>query len=199
MDLRKILRAGKRSTQDDQKDLVERVDTLPGLARVFKGLRPLLPVFSSYVLSFVYIGIYWNNHHHLLQAVERVSGGVLWANLHLLFWLSLVPFTTRWMGQSDFAPVPTATYGVVLLAAALAYWILQGAILRQDGCDSVLARAIGRDLKGKASPAIYALAIVGTFVHPYFACALYALVALIWIVPDRRIERALAEVDERIA
>ena len=157
-----------------------------------EALRPLVPVLLSYVLSFVYVGIYWNNHHHLLRATERVSGGMLWANLHLLFWLSLVPFVTGWMGENGFAPVPTALYGVVLLAAALAYWVLVRAILREEPSDSVLAAAVGRDLKGTVSPVIYVVAIGLAFVCPWAACALYVAVALLWLVPDRRIERALA-------
>ena len=156
------------------------------------ALRPLLPVLLSYVLSFVYLGIYWNNHHHMLYVTERVSGGVLWANLHLLFWLSLVPFVTGWMGENSFAAVPTALYGVVLLMAAIAYGILQGAILAGQGRDSVLAAAVGRDLKGRLSPVLYAAAIPAAFLRPWIADAVYVFVALMWLVPDRRIERALA-------
>jgi uncharacterized membrane protein len=158
----------------------------------FAALAPLLPVFSSYVLSFVYLGIYWNNHHHMVHVTTHVSGGVLWANLHLLFWLSLVPFVTSWMGENSFAPVPTALYGVVLLMAAIAYWILQRAIIRQEGRDSVLANALGRDLKGKVSPILYAAAIPAALFEPWIAGAVYLGVALMWLVPDRRIERALA-------
>ncbi len=154
-------------------------------------LKPLLPVFSSYVLSFVYLGIYWNNHHHLMHTVERVSGGILWANLHLLFWLSLVPFVTGWMGENRFAAAPTALYGVVLLAAALAYTLLQSRILAQHGRDSVLGRALGRDLKGKLSVALYLIAIPAAFASTWIAGGLYTLVALIWLIPDRRIERSL--------
>jgi uncharacterized membrane protein len=157
------------------------------------ALVPLLPVFLSYVLSFVYIGIYWNNHHHMLRATARVSGGVLWANLHLLFWLSLVPFMTGWVGENHFAPTPTACYGVVLLMAAISYWILQHAILCANGRDSLLAKAVGRDLKGNISPVIYAVAILSTLASPWIAQGLYVLVALIWLVPDRRIEKALEE------
>ena len=156
------------------------------------SLRPLLPVFLSYVLSFVYLGIYWNNHHHMLHVTERVSGAILWANLHLLFWLSLIPFVTGWMGENHFAPGPTALYGVVLLLAAIAYWILQATILVKHGCQSVLASAVGSDLKGKVSPLLYAVAIPAAFVHQAIAGAIYVLVALMWLVPDRRIERALA-------
>ncbi|HEX5759825.1 MAG TPA: TMEM175 family protein [Thermoanaerobaculia bacterium] len=162
-------------------------------AASFDALRPLLPVLMSYVLSFVYLGIYWNNHHHMLHVAERVSGGVLWANLHLLFWLSLVPFVTGWMGENSFAPVPTALYGGVLLMAAIAYWILQWAILADEGRDSLLAAALGRDFKGKLSPVLYAVAIPSALVLPWVAGALYVVVALMWLIPDRRIERVLAE------
>jgi uncharacterized membrane protein len=155
------------------------------------ALRALLPVFLSYVLSFIYIGIYWNNHHHMLHVTERVTGGILWANLHLLFWLSLVPFTTAWMGENHFAAAPTAAYGVVLLMAAIAYYILQSAILRNQPRDSVLARAVGADWKGKLSPLFYAVAIPMSFVQTSIAEALYVAVALIWLTPDRRIERAI--------
>lgn len=154
-------------------------------------LRPLLPVFLSYVLSFIYIGIYWNNHHHLLSSARRISGGVLWANLHLLFWLSLVPFATGWMGENHFAPATLAVYGAALLMPGIAYWILQRTIIRQDGPDSVLAYAIGRDLKGKASPVLYVLGILASFWQPWLAGAIYVLVALMWLVPDSRIERTL--------
>ena len=157
------------------------------------SLRPLLPVILSYVLSFVYLGIYWNNHHHMLHVVQKVSGGILWANLHLLFWLSLVPFASGWMGENRFAPVPTALYGVVLLMAALAYWLLQRIIIARQGPGSVLAAAVGRNLKGKASPLLYALAIPSAFLSPWIAGGLYVLVALMWLVPDRRIERALTD------
>ena len=157
----------------------------------FADLRPLLPVFLSYVLSFIYLGIYWNNHHHMLHVTERVSGGVLWANLHLLFWLSLVPFVTGWMGENHFAPVPTALYGVVLLMAAVAYWILLRRILAEQGPDSLLAKAMRGDWKGNLSPVIYAVAIPSAFLSPWIAGALYGLVALMWLVPDRRIERTL--------
>ena len=156
------------------------------------ALAPLWPVFVSYVLSFIYLGIYWNNHHHMLHVCQRVTGGILWANLHLLFWLSLVPFVTGWMGENHFAPVPTAAYGVVLLLAAVAYWILQRLIIRSQGADSILARAIGRDLKGNLSPVAYVLAIPAAFVHPGIAGALYIAVALMWLLPDQRIERVVA-------
>lgn len=155
------------------------------------GLGPLVPVFLSYVLSFVYVGIYWNNHHHLLQATSRVTGGVLWANLHLLFWLSLFPFATGWMGENHFAAVPTALYGVVLLAAAIAYWILQRTIISAQGSSSVLRAAIGSDWKGKLSPLFYICGIALTFVNPWLAAVMYVAVACLWLVPDRRIERGL--------
>jgi uncharacterized membrane protein len=154
-------------------------------------LKPVIPVFLSYVLSFVFIGIYWNNHHHLLHATPRVTGGILWANLHLLFWLSLTPFVTGWMGANDFAAVPTALYGVVLLLAAIAYTILQAVIVRVHGSESVLARAVNKDRKGKLSLLCYLAAIGLAFVRPWIACALYVFVALIWLMPDRRIERAI--------
>jgi len=155
------------------------------------ALRPLLPVFLTYVLSFVYLGIYWNNHHHMFQTVDRISGAILWANLHLLFWLSLVPFATGWMGENHFAALPTAMYGGVLLLAAIAYLVLQRAIITQQGPGSKLAAAVGRDLKGKLSPILYAVAIPLAFVHQAIAHALYVLAALIWLVPDRRIESRL--------
>ena len=152
------------------------------------ALAPLLPVFLSYVLSFVYVGIYWNNHHHMLQAAERVNGRILWANLHLLFWLSLFPFVTGWMGENHFEAMPTALYGVVLLMAAISYWVLQQVIIGHHGRDSALARAVGRDVKGKISPLIYLAAIVLSFFNRWIADALYVAVALMWLVPDRRIE-----------
>ena len=156
------------------------------------ALTPLAPVFASYVLSFVYLGIYWNNHQHMLHVPHAVDGVVLWANLHLLFWLSLVPFVTAWMGENHFAPAPTATYGFALLMAAVAYELLQRRLILIQGEDSLLARAIGRDWKGKVSPLLYVVAIPAAFVSQWIAGALYVTVALIWLVPDRRIERALA-------
>jgi uncharacterized membrane protein len=156
-----------------------------------EGLRPVLPVLCSYVLSFIYVGIYWNNHHHMFQIAKCVSGGILWANLHLLFWLSLFPFTTAWMGENHLAKVPTAVYGLVLLMAALAYFLLQNRIIAQEGKDSPLAKAIGIDWKGKISPLFYLLAIPLAFVKPLMSGMLYILVALIWLVPDPRIEREL--------
>ena len=155
------------------------------------ALAPLLPVFLSYVLSFVYVGIYWNNHHHMLHASSHVSGPVLWANLHLLFWLSLLPFTTGWMGENHFAALPSALYGVVLLCAAIAYWLLQQTIIASDGSGSVLARAVGSDWKGKLSPVLYLTAIASTAWRPWIAQAIYVIAALIWVVPDKRIEHAL--------
>jgi uncharacterized membrane protein len=156
-----------------------------------EALRPLLPVMLSYVLSFVYLGIYWNNHHHMLHAAHRVTGGVLWANLHLLFWLSLVPFVTGWMGQNHDASLPNACYGTVLLAAALAYVILQQTIIAADGRDSRLARAVGNDAKGKTSITLYVAAIGLAFVSQWVSDVLYVVVALIWLVPDRRVESVL--------
>jgi uncharacterized membrane protein len=156
------------------------------------ALRPVLPVFLSYVLSFVYIGIYWNNHHHLLHATQRVNGATLWANLHLLFWLSLVPFTTAWMGENHFGSWPVAVYGIVLLLAGVAYFILTRVLIRLHGQDSTLAMSIGRDRKGKISIAVYAAAIPLAFVKPWIAGALYVVVAIIWLIPDRRIERRMA-------
>jgi uncharacterized membrane protein len=155
------------------------------------ALAPVLPVFLSYVLSFVYIGIYWNNHHHMLHAVHRVTGTILWANLHLLFWLSLMPFATGWMGENHFAAVPTALYGGILLMSAIAYWILQQLIIASQGPESLLKRAVGGDWKGKASPLMYLLAIALAFWQHWLAQALYVLVALIWLVPDKRIERVI--------
>src|SRR5262245_32287334 len=157
------------------------------------ALVPLIPKFVSYLLSFVFLGIYWNNHHHLLQATKHVDGRVLWANMHLLFWLSLIPFGTAWMGENRFAAQPVALYGVVLLLSALAYFILTKALLSLHGQESILAKALGGDFKGKASPAIYLAAIPLSFVAPWIACALYVLAAIVWLVPDRRIERTLSQ------
>lgn len=155
------------------------------------ALTPLWPVILSYLLSFIYLGIYWNNHHHLLQSVRGVDGRVLWANLHLLFWLSLVPFVTGWMGENHFAGLPVAMYGVILILAAVSYTILTRVLLAREGKDSALAKALGSDIKGKISIALYATAILSAWTFPGVACALYALVAIIWLVPDRRIEKAL--------
>ncbi|MDJ0365929.1 TMEM175 family protein [Hymenobacter sp. H14-R3] len=158
----------------------------------FAALWPLVPVFLSYVLSFVYVGIYWNNHHHLLSGTRQVSGGVLWANLHLLFWLSLIPFATGWMGENHFAPATLAVYGGILLGSAVAYAILQNCIIAVNGGPtSPLARAVGRDWKGKLSPVLYLVGIAGSFWLPWLAGACYVFVALMWLVPDRRIERTL--------
>jgi len=156
------------------------------------ALAPLVPVFLSYVLSFVYVGIYWNNHHHMLHASRKVTGSILWANLHLLFWLSLFPFATGWMGENHFAAAPSAFYGVVLLMAAVAYWILQQLIIAAHGRDSLLKQAVGSDWKGKLSPLIYAVAIPAAFWAQWLSQGLYVLVALLWLVPDRRIENTLA-------
>jgi uncharacterized membrane protein len=155
-------------------------------------LVTLFPVFLSYVLSFVYVGIYWNNHHHMLHASRHIGGGVLWANLHLLFWLSLMPFSTAWMAENHFEPLPTAVYGLDLLLCAIAYWILQQSIIGIDGRNSLLATAVGSDLKGKLSPVAYISAIPLAFVNPWLSMALYVLVALVWLVPDRRIEKVIA-------
>jgi uncharacterized membrane protein len=158
----------------------------------FAAIRPLGPVFFTYVLSFVNLGIYWNNHHHMLQATARVNGAILWANLHLLFWLSLFPFATGWMGENHFRSVPTAAYGVVLLMAAIAYYVLQTAIIAEQGPGSTVATAVGRDVKGKLSPTIYAIAIPVALFERWVALALYVVVALIWLIPDKRIETRMA-------
>ncbi|MDD2898033.1 MAG: TMEM175 family protein [Desulfuromonadaceae bacterium] len=161
----------------------------------FEALRPLLPSFLSYILSFIYVGIYWNNHHHMLHAANRVSGGVLWANLNLLFWLSLFPFASGWMGENHFAALPSAAYGFVLLMASLAYYVLQQSIIAADGPKSVLKLAVGTDWKGKTSPLFYIAAMVSAFWIHWVAQAIYVAVALIWLIPDRRIERALVGTD----
>jgi TMEM175 potassium channel family protein len=166
---------------------------------VLSALHPILPVLLSYVLSFIYLGIYWNNHHHMLYCTHRVTGAILWANLHLLFWLSLIPFVTAWMGENPLAPTPTALYGAVLLMDGVAYLILQKQILRVEGPGSLLATALGPDMKGKISAVLYALGIGASFVHPTIAVLLYLLVALMWLVPDRRIERVLAQAEPRPA
>ena len=154
-------------------------------------LVPLLPVFLSYILSFVYLGIYWNNHHHMLHVTQRVTGPMLWANLHLLFWLSLIPFATGWMGENHFAPAPSALYGAVLLMAGIAYVILQQLIIASQGPDSILKKAVRGDWKGKLSPVLYAVAILSTFWWKWIALGLYVVVALIWLIPDRRIENVV--------
>ena len=157
------------------------------------ALLPLCPVFLSYVLSFIYVGIYWNNHHHMLHATHNISGGVLWANLHLLFWLSLLPFVTGWMGENHFSALPTALYGGILMMAAVAYWILARTIIATDGHDSLLATAIGKDRKGVISVVLYAAAIPLAFVSQWLAQAIYVGVSLMWLVPDRRIERVMPQ------
>jgi TMEM175 potassium channel family protein len=155
------------------------------------ALRPAAPVLLTYLMSFVYLGIYWNNHHHMLQATTRVTGLILWANLHLLFWLSLIPFTTEWLGETHFAATPAAGYGIVLLAAALAYYGLQTAIIRDQGSRSMVAAAVGRDVKGKLSPLLYVAGIGLSFVNHWLTVAIYASVALMWLIPDRRLERTI--------
>ena len=161
----------------------------------FEALAPLTPVFLGYLLSFAYLGIYWNNHHHMLHTCERVTGPILWANLHLLFWLSLIPFTTGWMGENHFAPAPSALYGFVLLMAAIAYWMLQQLIIASQGRNSLLKKAIGSDWKGKLSPALYTVAIIAAYWLPRVSQGIYVLVALFWLIPDRRIERMLSDGD----
>lgn len=157
------------------------------------SLAELIPVFLSYILSFIYVGIYWNNHHHMLHTVQKVSGGILWANLHLLFWLSLIPFVTGWMGENHFSEIPTALYGVVLLMSAIAYFILERAIIKAHGESSVLKQALGKDVKGKISPVLYLLGIGGAFISPWIADAIYVSVAIMWLIPDRRIEHVLVK------
>ena len=157
------------------------------------ALRPLLPIFLTYVLSFVYLAIYWNNHHHMLHATEHINGKILWANMHLLFWLSLIPFGTGWMGENHFAPLPTALYGAILLGAAIAYYILQSTIIAHQGSNSRLKAAIGRDIKGKISPFFYLAAIPLAFVHQGISEALYVFMALLWLIPDKRIESKLSD------
>jgi uncharacterized membrane protein len=159
----------------------------------WESLRPVIPVFLTYVLSFVYLGIYWNNHHHMLYVTDQINGKILWANMHLLFWLSLIPFVTGWMGENHFAPLPTAVYGAVLLAASIAYYILQGLIIAHQGPNSKIKAAIGKDIKGKLSPLIYVLAILMAFVQQWISDGLFVLVALMWLIPDRRIESKLDE------
>ena len=158
-----------------------------------KDLQPVLPAFLSYVLSFIYLGIYWNNHHHMLHTVRKVTGPILWSNLHLLFWLSLVPFVTGWMGENHFASVTCSLYGFIMLMAAIAYYILQQNIIASQGDDSLLKKAVGKDWKGKLSPVLYAVAIPAAFLLQWISLGLYVFVALIWLIPDRRIEKALAD------
>ena len=162
----------------------------------FNSLKPLIPVLVSYVLSFIYIGIYWNNHHHMMHTVKHVTGSILWANLHLLFWLSLVPFVTGWIGENHFDPIPMAFYGIILLMAAIAYFILQTQIIKTQGEHSLLARAVGNDIKGKMSPILYLLAIGSNFISQWISGSLYILVALIWLIPDKRIEITLQSESE---
>lgn len=157
-----------------------------------ESLRHLLPIFLSYVVSFIYVGIFWNNHHHMFQITKKVTGGILWANLHLLFWLSLMPFATSWVGENELTALPSAIYGFVLLMAAIAYFILERSIIAQQGANSILARAVGNDWKGKLSPVAYLTAMGLAFVNPWFANGIYILVALMWLIPDRRIEHMLA-------
>jgi len=159
----------------------------------FKDLIPLIPIFLSYVLSFIYLGIYWNNHHHMMQTVKNISGGILWANLHLLFWLSLMPFVTGWIGENSFAQLPMALYGFVLLMAAIAYYILQLQLIKSHGVDSILAKAVGKDLKGKLSPVLYVIGIVAAFFSTWVAGTIFIIVALLWLIPDSRIERTIKE------
>jgi len=172
------------------------VKDLAGLADWRDQLHELLPKFLGYVLSYIYVGIYWNNHHHMFHATKRVTGGILWANLHLLFWLSLFPFATAWVGANHLAPAPTAVYGFVLLMAAIAYYILQNAIIRQQGENSLLKKAIGWDWKGKVSPLCYLSAIPLAFVSVWISNGLFVAVAIIWLIPDRRIECALNEMEQ---
>lgn len=157
----------------------------------FADLKPLIPVVLSYILSFIYLGIYWNNHHHMMHTVKRVTGAILWANLHLLFWLSLVPFVTEWIGENNFEAMPMALYGIILLMAAIAYFILQNTIIRDNGRDSLLGKAVGKDLKGKISPVLYLVGIFSCWISQWIAGGLYVLVALIWLLPDRRIEQII--------
>jgi uncharacterized membrane protein len=164
----------------------------------FETLKPLIPIVISYILSFIYIGIYWNNHHHMMHTVKHVTGRILWANLHLLFWLSLVPFVTGWIGENHFDPIPMAMYGIVLLMAAIAYFLLQTQIIRSQGENSLLARAIGNDIKGKMSPILYSLAIASNFVSQWISGGFYILVALIWLIPDKRIEIIIKSEHESI-
>ena len=159
----------------------------------FKDLIPLIPIFLSYILSFLYIGIYWNNHHHMMQTVKKVNGNILWANLHLLFWLSLIPFVTGWIGENSFAQKPMALYGFILLMAAIAYYILQLQIIRSHGIDSVLAKAIGKDVKGKISPILYVAGIAFSWINTWISGALFVFVALMWLIPDKRIEKIMKE------
>ena len=162
----------------------------------FESLRPIFPVFVTYVLSFIYLGIYWNNHHHMLQVARHINGKILWANLHLLFWLSLVPFATGWMGENNFAGQTLTLYGVILLMAGMAYWILQNIIISAQGENSILKKAVGRDLKGKSSPILYLIGITLSFYNEWLSGAVYIFVALMWLIPDKRIERTIAHMED---
>jgi uncharacterized membrane protein len=157
----------------------------------FEALLQLFPIFVSYILSFIYVGIYWNNHHHMMHTVKKVTGGILWANLHLLFWLSLIPFATAWIGEHHFAPFPMLFYGFILLMCGVAYFILQNQIIKTQGENSLLAKAVGKDIKGKISPVLYSIAILSTYYHEVFSGIIYILVALMWLIPDKRIEKIL--------
>jgi uncharacterized membrane protein len=159
----------------------------------FEDLKPLIPVFGSYVLSFIYLAIYWNNHHHMMQTVKQVNGSMLWANMHLLFWLSIIPFVTGWMGENHFTTASVFLYGIILLFASIAYWILQVIIIKSHGTESILIKALGNDIKGKTSPILYAIAIIASFYNIWISGAVYIFVAIIWLIPDRRIEKALKE------
>jgi len=169
---------------------------VPHHAAAFSDLQKLVPVFASYVMSFIYIGIYWNNHHHMMHSISAVNGKILWANLHLLFWLSLVPFATGWMGENHFAKPTLALYGVMLLMAGVAYWVLQNLIIASQGENSILKKAVGRDWKGKSSPPLYMLGIALSFYNAWLSGAVYIFVALMWLIPDKRIERMMAQMDE---
>lgn len=158
-----------------------------------KDLHPLIPIVLSYILSFIYLAIYWNNHHHMMQTVKKVSGNILWANMHLLFWLSLIPFVTGWMGENSFAQTPVALYGLILLLAAIAYYILQIQIIKSHGKDSVLAKAVGKDLKGKISPLLYIVGIAFSWISTWVSGVIFILVAIIWLIPDKRIERIMQD------
>jgi len=157
----------------------------------FETLIPLIPVFGSYALSFIYLAIYWNNHHHMMQTVKHINGGIMWANMHLLFWLSIIPFVTGWMGENEFAPATVFSYGLVLFLAAIAYWILQHLIVKSHGKDSILAKALGKNTKGNVSPILYVIAIICTFYSVWISGVIFILVAIMWLVPDRRIEKSL--------
>ena len=166
---------------------------VPHHGGTFEDLKPLLPLFGSYVLSFIYLAIYWNNHHHMLQTAKHVNGSILWANMHLLFWLSMIPFVTGWMGENHFTPASVFLYGVVLLLAGIAYWILQQLIIKSHGSESVLEKALGKDIKGKMSPILYVIGVIGAFYNVWISGFIFVFVAAIWLIPDRRIEKTLRE------